>query len=659
MDGKKRIVEITDLLNIYNYQYHVLDNPTVSDQEYDRLMTELLELEEKYPKFKLKNSPSVRVGNIIIDSFEKITHRYPMLSLSNAFDEADLERFQQRIFKEINTPNTFVCELKIDGVALSIEYKKGELFKAATRGNGIVGEDITENVKMIKSVPLELTENVDITVRGEIFMSKKSFERVNESRGLNEEQLFMNPRNAAAGTVRQLDTKVVAKRNLSAFLYQIVNPENYDLKNHSDSLKYLHKLGFKVNDKYRICKEIKEIFEYVNKYTEQRNELSYDVDGIVIKVDELSYYQTLGYTVRAPKWAIAYKFPAEEVETKLISIDFQVGRTGNITPVANLEPVRVAGTIVRRATLHNEDYIIDKDIRINDYVIIKKAGDVIPKVVKSLLDRRVKGSKKFKMIKRCPACNQEIIRNETEADYYCVNLECPKKKIEEIIHFSSRVAMDIDGLGDKLVEQLCNEKLLTEISDIYCLKDKFELLIEIDRLAKKRVTNLLKAIEESKKQSVEKLIFGLGIRHVGSKISKVLAENFGDLDKLISATPEQLIEIDEIGEAIASSLVDYFSKKNKKQVIEKLRIFDLNFKYLGEIKKTILISKVFVITGTLSHERKYYQELIEQNSGKVTGSVSKKTTYVLAGENAGSKLKKANDLGVKVIDEEQFLKMLK
>ncbi len=654
-----RMRELIEIIDRYNYEYYVLSKPSATDQEYDRLIGELTELEEQNPELKIKNSPTERVGGFISEGFSKVTHSAPMLSLSNAFNDSELREFNERVFKEIVFQNSYVAELKIDGLSVSIEYENGEFVRAATRGDGTVGEDITQNVKMIKSVPMRLNEPVTITVRGEIFMSNASFKRANKLREESGEPLFMNPRNAAAGTIRQLDSGVVAKRGLDAFLYQILDPVQYGLENHYDSLNYLKTLGFKVNPEMTLCRSIDEVIKYIGEWTDERSELDYEIDGIVIKVNEYEYHARIGRTQKSPKWAIAYKFPAEEVVTKLKDIVFQVGRTGNITPVAELEPVRVAGSMVKRATLHNEDYVLDRDIRVGDFVVIRKAGDIIPEVVKPIVDRRDDGLEEFVMISECPKCSTALVRNAGEADYHCDNLECPARLSEGLIHFSSRGAMNIDGLGEKIIEQLFNLGILTNVPSIYTLEKSADMLLEIERMGVKSINNLIHAIEQSKKQGLEKLLFGLGIRHVGSKVSEVVAKRFKNIDSLMNATYDDLIVIDEIGDVIANSLVDYFSNPENINLITELKLVGVNMDYLKEITEEQVFEGVsFVITGTLSEPRDYYKELIEARGGKVSSGISKKTNYLLAGEKAGSKLDKAAKLEVKILDESQFLDLI-
>ncbi len=660
MDPIKRMEELVEILTKLNREYYILDKPSHSDQEYDRLIGELIDLELKFPDNKISNSPTDRVGVVISSGFTKVTHTHPMLSLANAFNDNDLQSFNERVYNEIFFSNSYVAELKIDGLAVSIEYVDGEFVRAATRGDGSIGEDITQNVKTIKSVPMRLSKPITITVRGEIFMGRKSFENINAKRVLADEAEFANPRNAAAGTIRQLDSSIVSKRKLDTFIFQIVNPDSYGLENHDDTLKFLTEVGFNVNKESKLCSSIEEVVKYIGEWTDNRVNLPYDIDGVVVYVNEYAYYDQLGRTAKSPKWAIAYKFPAEEVITKVTSIDFQIGRTGNVTPVANLEPVRVAGTVVKRATLHNEDYVKARDIRVGDFVVIRKAGDIIPEVVKSLTERRVTDLPEFEMIQNCPKCSSELIQKVGEVDYRCDNLECPARKIEGLIHFSSRKAMNIDGLGEKIVEQLFEEGILSNIQSIFTLEKSAGELLEIERMGAKSINNLIRAIEDSKKQGLEKLLFGLGIRHIGSKVSDVLAKEFRTIDSLIEATYDELVSIDEIGGVIANSLIEYFTSSDNLNLITELKLVGVNTEYLKEITGEQIFSNVtFVITGTLTKPRDYYKSIIEDLGGKVTGSISKKTSYLLAGENAGSKLDKAVKLGLNIIDEVEFSELLK
>lgn len=659
MDAKKRIDELRALLNRYNYEYHTLDNPTVSDQEYDALLHELIHLEEEYPEYQSDDSPTVRIGDTILDKFEKVEHDVPMMSLGNAFNEDDLRSFDSKIRKVI--PNvTYNVELKIDGLAGSLKYEGGRLVQGATRGNGRVGENITSNIRTIKSIPLSIPYLLPLEVRGEIFMSKKSFQSANEDRANEGKELFKNPRNAASGSIRQLDSKVVAARNLDMFVYSVVNPEDHGITSHHESLAFAKDLGFHVNKQSRTCQSIDEVWDYIVEFTEKRNDLKYDIDGIVIKVDDITSYDTIGYTAKSPKWAIAYKFPAEEVITQIHDISFQVGRTGQITPVANLAPVIVQGSTVSRATLHNEDYVKDKDIREGDFVVIKKAGDIIPEVVRVIKERRTGQEEAFQMIASCPVCESTLKRREGEADFYCLNPHCEAKKIEGLIHFASRKAMNIDGLGERIIEQFYNDGLLTSITDIYTLHQHRMDLVVKEGFGEKSIQKLLDNIEQSKDNNLDKLLFGLGIRHVGEKVSTVLAKHYPDLEMLFDATEEDLIAINEIGDVIASSVVSYFLEDANRDMLLELKLLGLNFAYTSNVQeKEEFTGKTFVLTGKLEYyKRSEAKQLIESLGGKVTGSVSNKTDYVVAGTDAGSKLTKAQELGITVLTEEAFKELL-
>ncbi|MFK5883221.1 MAG: NAD-dependent DNA ligase LigA [Candidatus Izemoplasma sp.] len=660
MSEFKRIKALKELLNKYNYEYHVLDQPTVSDQEYDALLHELINLEEKNPLFKTNDSPTMRVGGVVLDKFEKVTHDVPMMSLSNAFNAEDLYSFEEKIKKEV-TDFTYNVELKFDGLAGSLKFVNGALVLGATRGNSIIGENITENVKTIKSIPLNIDYKQPLEVRGEIFMSKAAFNKVNIDRVALGQEQFKNPRNAAAGSVRQLDSSVASKRNLDMFIYSVIIPEVHNLTKHSEALEFAKSLGFKINNLSKKCQSIEEVIEFITYYTEKRSELPYEIDGIVIKVDDLSLYNKIGYTAKSPKWAIAYKFPAEEVTTKINSITFQVGRTGQITPVANLAPVIIQGSTVSRATLHNEDYIVEKGIRENDYVFIKKAGDIIPEVVKVDLKRRDDSTTEFKMITVCPVCSHKLVKEDGVADHYCVNPNCDAKKIEGLIHFASRKAMNIDGLGERIIEVFYNDKLIENILDIYYLKDHRDILITKEGFGSKSIDKLINSIEISKNNNLDKLIFALGIRHVGEKVSKVIATNYHSLFDLFDATIEELIAIDEIGDVIAKSIIDYFSKDSSVKLVYDLQLAGLNLEYTSNVKENTKFSgKTFVLTGKLEiYKRDIAKDIIENLGGKVSGSVSKKTDYVIAGSEAGSKLAKAQALGVKVLSEEEFRDLLK
>lgn len=659
MKIESRVQELKDLLNKYNHEYYVMDNPSVSDQEYDALLHELIHLEEQYPELKTKDSPTMRVGGVVLDKFNKVTHDVPMMSLSNAFNEDDLRAFDEKV-RAVKEDITYNVELKIDGLAGSLKYENGSFVLGATRGNGVVGEDISSNIQTIKSIPLSIDYDTPLEVRGEIFMSKKSFEKANQKRKEENLDLFKNPRNAAAGSVRQLDSKIAASRNLDMFIYSVISPTNHGVLTHSESLEFARSLGFKINPLSKTCKDINEVISYVNEFTEKRNSLAYEIDGIVIKVNELEYYEEIGYTAKSPKWAIAFKFPAEEVITKIHSITFQVGRTGQITPVANLDPVIVQGSTVSRATLHNEDYIKERDIRESDYVIIRKAGDIIPEVVRVDFSRRT-SVKQFEMITHCPRCNSELVREESQADYFCVNPDCPAKRIEGLIHFVSRKAMNIEGLGERIVEQFFNDGLIESFTDIYELYTHRMDLVVKEGFGQKSIEKLLDNIEKSKKNNLNLLLFGLGIRHCGEKVSKVLASELKTMDRFFEITEEELTAIPEIGDTIASSVVSYFRDDKNIEMLYKLKNQGLNMNYEGVVnEKEEFSGKTFVLTGKLEiYKRSEAKELIESLGGKVTGSVSKKTDFVIAGTDAGSKLEKANQLGVKVLSEVEFQELLK
>ena len=655
---KKRINELIEIIEKANKEYYLEDNPSLTDQEYDRYMAELISLEGRYPELKREDSPTSHVGTKIQDKFNKVTHKISMLSLGNVFNEDEVRAFDERIRKE-DDPK-YVCELKIDGLAISLTYEKGVLVRGATRGDGVVGEDITENIRTIKSIPLVLDREIDIEVRGEVYLSKASFEKINKEREEKGEPLFQNCRNAAAGSVRNLDANVTKKRDLDCLIYHLPNPLDYGIKTHYEALAFMKELGFNTNYKAnRLVNNIDEVLDYIKEWTEKRSSLPYDIDGIVIKVNDINMQNRLGFTAKVPKWATAYKFPAEEVVTKLIDIIFTVGRTGKITPNAVLEPVRVAGSTISRATLHNEDNVICKDIRPKDYVVIRKAGDVIPEVVRSLKERRTGNEISFTMIEKCPICGTKIIRKEEEADYYCPNNECPARKIENIIHFVSRDAMNIDGMGESVVEELYNEGYIKSIIDIYEFDKYKEELIELDGYGKKKIDNLKKAIEDSKNNSLEKLLFGLGIRNVGSKTAKILARRFKTLDNLANASLEELTIIPDIGDIIAKSIVDYFSNEENKKIINKLKELNINMEYINTsntIEKDEFKGKTFVLTGTLvSITRDRASELIENLGGKVSSSVSSKTSVVVVGDNPGSKYDKARSLGITIWQEEEFL----
>jgi DNA ligase (NAD+) len=658
--AERKVNEIKTLLNQYGYEYYVLDKPTVPDAEYDRLMMELIELEEKFPNLKTPDSPSERVGGKILDLFEKVEHRTLMLSLGNAFNEQDLRDFDRRIRQAVGDEFSYVCELKIDGLAVSLRYVDGLFVQGATRGDGSIGEDITANLKTIKSIPLRLRENMSLEVRGEAFMPKKSFEALNKAKEERGEELAANPRNAAAGSLRQLDPKIAASRNLDVFLYGIGNAEETAADSHSEGLDLLDRLGFKTNKERRKCKSIDEVIEYVNSWVDRRPDLPYEIDGIVIKVDSYSHQSELGTTAKSPRWAIAYKFPAEEVVTTLLDIELSVGRTGVVTPTAILKPVKVAGTTVQRASLHNEDLIREKDIKLGDQVVVKKAGDIIPEVVNVLAEQRTGTEVDFHMPTHCPECESELVRLEGEVALRCINPKCPAQIREGLIHFVSRDAMNIDGLGEKVISQLFAEKLISDVADIYKLTH--EQLIALERMGEKSVTNLLKAIEASKTNSLEKLLFGLGIRHVGAKAAKTLAIQFGSMDHLARASKDDLIAINEIGDKMADSIVTYFEMEEASELIVELKAVGVNMEYKGarpvsvEDSDSFFAGKTVVLTGKLEQlSRGEAKEKIEALGGNVAGSVSKKTHLVIAGEDAGSKLTKAQDLGIEIWDEERLV----
>ena len=605
MDIKKRVEELTNILNDANYKYYVLDEPTITDQEYDKYLRELEELEQKYKEFARDDSPTKRVGGEVLDSFKKVTHKIPMMSLSDVFSESEVVNFDERIKKEGIRPQ-YVCELKIDGLSVSLLYEHGKLVRAATRGDGVVGEDITHNVKTIKSVPLTLNEDIDIEVRGEIYMSKKSLEKVNLERIKNGEKPLQNARNGAAGSIRQLDSKVAAKRGLDVWIYHLPNPLDYGIHTHYEALEFMKKLGFKTNPNNRLVNNINEVLEFISEKNAERKSLPYDIDGIVIKVNNIDQQQELGFTAKYPKWATAYKFPAEEVLTRLNDIIFTVGRTGQITPNAVLDPVIVMGSTIARATLHNENYIKEKDLRIGDIVSIRKAGDVIPEVVEVKKERRTGNEKNFEMIHNCPICGTTLVKKEGQVDYFCLNEHCPTRKIESLIHFAERDAMNIDGLGEKIMEDFFNFSFIRTIPDIYLLQTHREDLTRLEGYGEKSVTKLLEAIEKSKSNSLEKLLFGLGIPHVGSKTAKIIASHYHNIDNIMKATLEDLSSINDIGEIIAKSIVDYFQKEDNKIIIERLKQYGINMNYLGQkiIKDETFYGKTFVLTGTMTEYKR-------------------------------------------------------
>ena len=640
--------ELVALLNRYASEYYTSDNPSVSDSEYDRLYRELVELEAAYPDQVLADSPTHRVGGKVLDGFEKYSHQYPLYSLQDAFSREELEAFDARVRKELPHP-TYICELKIDGLSISLTYEKGILVAGATRGDGSIGENITENLKRVKDIPLTLSEKLDITVRGECYMPRASFDLVNQARQENGEPEFANPRNAAAGTLRQLDTAVVAKRNLATFLYQEASPSTRDSQ--EKVLEHLEQLGFVVNPKRILAKSIDEIWDFIQEVGQEREHLPYDIDGVVIKVNDLAGQEELGFTVKAPKWAVAYKFPAEEKEAKLLSVDWTVGRTGVVTPTANLTPVQLAGTTVSRATLHNVDYIAEKDIRKDDTVIVYKAGDIIPAVLRVVESKRV-SEEKIDIPTNCPSCDSQLLHFEDEVALRCINPRCPAQIMEGLIHFASRDAMNITGLGPSIVEKLFAANLVKDVADIYRLKEEDFLLLE--GVKEKSASKLYQAIQASKENSAEKLLFGLGIRHVGSKASQLLLQHFHSIENLAQADPEEVASIESLGSVIAQSLQTYFATEGSKILLDELKESGVNLDYKGQtlVADAALSGLTVVLTGKLERlTRSEAKSKLESLGAKVTGSVSKKTNLVVAGADAGSKLQKAQELGIEVRDE--------
>ena len=659
MDIKSRIDELIGYINKASYEYYVLDTPSITDQEYDDYYNELLNLEEKYPEYKREDSPTNRVGGDALDKFEKVTHAHPMLSFDDIFNAEEIISFDERIRKTIDNPS-YTLEPKMDGLSGSLIYENGILVRGATRGDGVTGEDITINIKTIKSVPLRLTEDINIEVRGEIYMSKASFEKANIERRKNKEPEFANPRNAAAGSIRQLDSKITAKRNLDFMAYFIPNPEDYGLKTQTESLNYLRKLGFVTNHKLnKRAKNVSEIIDFIDDLSKKRKDLPYNIDGVVLKVDNLNDEKKLGFTSRVPRWGIAYKFPAEEVLTTLKEIKFTVGRTGKITPNAIFSPVHVDGSVVTKATLHNSDYCMDKDVRVGDVISIRKAGDVIPEVVEVKLERRKEDSAPFKMIESCPMCNTKLVRKD--ANHYCINEHCPSRKIEGLIHFSSRDAMYIEGFGDRIIEDFYNMNYLRNVDDFYTLYKYKDELKTLEGFGEKSIENLLDSIEKSKSNSLERLIFALGIRYVGKKTAKILAIYYKTMDNFIKAEYDELKSINDIGEVIAKSIVDYFSIEKNINLIDRLKNLGINMRYTGRDINTTnekINGKTFVITGTLSRPRDEIKEVLENLGANVTGSVTKKTDYVIVGENPGSKYDKAKSLGISILSESDYEKLI-
>lgn len=656
-DIKRRVEELTKILNDANYNYYVKDEPTITDQEYDKYMRELEDIELEYPDYASKNSPTKRVGGEVIEKFLKVVRDKPMLSISDVFSEDEVRDFIKKVEDEVSPE--YVCEQKIDGLGVSLIYEAGKLVRGVTRGDGLVGEDITHNVRTIKSIPLELTKPINIEVRGEIFMHKSTLEKLNKKREEEGKPKLQNVRNAAAGSIRQLDSKVAAERELDNFVYYLPNPSDFGIKTHLEALQFMGDLGFKINPHNKLVKNIDEIIAYIEKEGNTRKSLSYEIDGIVIKVNDVSLQEKLGNTAKYPRWAVAYKFPAEEVLTKLTDIIFTVGRTGRITPNAVLEPVIVMGSTIRRATLHNEDYVNMKGLKIGDIVSIRKAGDVIPEVVEPKLERRNGSEKEFRMISECPMCHEKIVKKDGNVDYYCVNPNCPRRNIESIIHYVSRDALNIEGLGDEIVEELYNLGFVKNITDLYNLSDKKKQIMEFDGYGEKSLNKIIDNIEASKSSSLERLLFGLGIKEIGGKTAKILASNFGAMDNLMNASMEELESIRDIGHVTALSVYEYL--RANKELIEKLKSLGINMNYLGKNMglNDFISGKKFVITGTIEgYGRKEIKEIIESYNGSVSESVSKNTDIVIVGSNPGSKYQDALKLNIMIWDNDKTIEVL-
>lgn len=655
---KRKIEELRETLEGHNYKYYVLDAPEISDYEYDMLMHQLKKLEEEYPEFQSPNSPTQRVGGKPLKEFKQIQHKVPLLSLQDVFSFEELIDWDNRVKGTVGNAE-YVVELKIDGLSVALLYENGEFVQGATRGDGQIGEDVTQNLRTVKSIPLKIKDTNLLEVRGEVYIPKKDFEKLNIQREELEQPTFANPRNAAAGSLRQLDPKIAAERKLNIFVFNVQRYEGASIETHRQGLDYLDSLGFKVSPRRIVCKDINEVIEEINRIGETRGELPFEIDGVVVKVNELSKREELGQTAKTPRWAVAYKFPAEKKKTKVRDIIVQVGRTGAITPTAILEPVRIAGSVVSRATLHNEDIIREKDIRIGDSVIIQKAGEIIPEVVEVVLEDRDGTEIEFKMPEACPECGGEVVREEGEAALRCTNMSCPAQLKRTIIHFASRDAMNIDGLGPQIISLLMEKSLIHDAADLYYLK--FEDLVELERMGKKSAQNLLSSIEKTKENHISKLIFGLGIRFIGGKAAKNLAKAFKSMDNIMNASHEELTGVEEIGTKMAESLIAFFKEEHNRRLIEKFRSAGLKFEVEEEAasEEKIFEGKTFVLTGALEkYTRNEAQEMIEKLGGKVSSSVSKKTSYLLAGEDSGSKLKKAQELGVNIISEEDFDKMV-
>ncbi|MDR2827821.1 MAG: NAD-dependent DNA ligase LigA [Acholeplasmatales bacterium] len=650
------ILNLREKINKANYEYHTLDNPTISDYEYDKAMSRLISLEEEYPNYKDLSSPTNKIGGVILENFTKVIHNPPMMSLGDVFNEYELLDFFVKASKDASN-FTLVSELKIDGLAINLEYINGVLFRASTRGDGNIGEDVTENVKTIKSIPLKLNKPLDIKVRGEVFMPIKSFIKLNIQRKENNEQLFANPRNAASGTIRQLDSKIVSSRNLDSFIYTLVSPSTYNIHTQSSSLEFMRGLGFKVNNYYKHITSINELAPLITYYDNLREEVPYDTDGIVIKINEFNLYDEIGYTAKAPKWAVAYKFPPKTKKTKLLDIIFQVGRTGAITPVAVFESVVVSGSKISRASLHNEDYIKDKDIRIGDIVEVHKAAEIIPEILKVVLEQRNINSVPFEMIKNCPICNSLLTRDASKADYFCTNLECPGRNINSIIHYASRKALDIDTLGEKAIEEFHNIGILNRLSDIYTLKDKKDIILELEGFGDKKIDNIISSIEKSKTISLDRFIYGLGIKNIGEKYSKILVRHYKTITELFQVDEEVLVNINDFGVERASSVYQYFHNDENIKEIKLLLGYGVNPVSANEnvTKNDFFVNKKIVITGSFTiFTRDELTSLLESYGAKVSSSVSSQTSYLIVGENPGSKLDKALLLGIKIIKEDEL-----
>ncbi|KRM19731.1 DNA ligase (NAD(+)) [Ligilactobacillus hayakitensis DSM 18933 = JCM 14209] len=665
IDLQEQVRTLREKLNRWSNEYYVLDNPTVEDHVYDQTYQELLDLEEKHPELKIPNSPTQRIGGTVLNGFTKVNHEIPMLSLGDVFSEAELMAFLDRLEENVGQTLDYSCELKIDGLAISLTYENGQFIKGSTRGNGIIGEDITENLKTIKAVPMQLTEPVTVEVRGECYMPKASFVALNEKREEQGQPIFANPRNAAAGSLRQLDTKITASRNLSTFIYYLMEPEKFGIKTQTEALEQLQKWGFKINPDSRKVTNRAEIETYIQEATQKRSSLPYDIDGIVLKAEPFTVQKQVGNTVKVPKWAIAYKFPPDEQETKVLDIEWTVGRTGVVTPTAVMEPVILAGTTVSRASLHNPDYLQEKGIRLNDTVKLHKAGDIIPEISEVVLDKRPSDSKPYEIPVNCPECQAKLVHLDDEVALRCINPQCPALIKESLTHFASRNAMEIRGLGPRIIEQLYDKHLIKDVASLYQLK--FEQLITLDKFKEKSANNLLQAIDDSRQNSLERLIFGLGIRHVGAKVAKILAEKYQTIDELSQAKSEDIAQIDTLGQTIAESVATYFSSEHVSELISELKENGVNMKFLGQTTEqqaqenadSRFNGLTVVLTGILDQiKRADAKKWLEAHGAKVTGSVSKKTSLLIAGHDAGSKLEKAQDLGIEIIDEATFLQQM-